>query len=89
MAQSNCMLYLLITGIYIWSRNGVEGLSTGPPASACGTLSPDPVSHGAQPQGTALPPRVLDLSELDDDFDGELSYIPGETYQSMLSTVCP
>ena len=82
--MSQCMLYLLIAGICIWSRNAVEGLSAGPPAAACGTLSPDPVLHGAPPQETALPPQVLDLSELDDDFDGELSYMPGETYQSML-----
>ena len=64
---------------------GIQGFSDGPPPAACGTLSPNPLFHGAQPQETELPFQVLDLSELDEDLDGEFSYTPGETYRSKLA----
>lgn len=57
-----------------------ECFSSGAPSAACGTLSPDPASHGAQPQGS-LVPYSIDLSVFDVG-GGVFEYIPGNTYTS-------
>ena len=69
---------LLVAALCSWRC--VYSFSTGPPPSACSTLSPDPFSHGASPQESSSPYQV-DLSSLQD-AGGGLSYEPGETYQS-------
>ena len=66
---------LLVAALCNWRC--VYSFPTGPPASACSTLSPD---HGATPQESSSPYQV-DLSSLQD-AGGGLSYEPGETYLS-------
>lgn len=61
--------------------NQVECLPTGAPAEACTTLTPALPFHIDPPQSIPVPYEV-DLLSLD---DGEgFSYVPGETYSSML-----
>ena len=62
-------------------RNFAEGLPSGAPASACSTLTPNPISHAADPQIGSVPYEV-DLSELSD--GGSFSYAPGMTYTCTL-----
>ena len=53
----------------------VMGRSDGAPPSACNTISPDPTSHGADPQTTAVP-YYVNISSLG------YGYVPGESYLS-------
>ncbi len=69
------LLVSLLSAILV---NHVECFSSGAPLEACGTLSPLPAGHGAQPQTTPVP-YELDLSSLLDE-NGDFSYVPGETY---------
>ena len=62
--------------------NLVESFGTGAPAGACGTLSPDPAQHGADPQTTPVPYEV-DLSALRNGTTNNYCYVPGETYECM------
>ena len=62
--------------------NLVESYSDGAPSDACGTLSPDPGRHGAQPQTSPVPYEV-DLSALRSGTTNTYCYVPGETYERM------
>ena len=57
-------------------------LPSGAPSEACGTLSPDPSAHDAEPQTTPAPYEI-GLESLEDENGGH-SYVPGETYTCML-----
>ena len=54
-----------------------EGYSSGAPLSACDNLTPNPTSHRAQPQHTAVPYNI-DLAPLTDSL--EVTYTPGQNY---------
>lgn len=80
---------LLVLGASILCVVPVQSFSTGPPVEACGTLSPDPLGHGAPPQSSASPWQV-DLFSLDNGGSGSgagatgnYSYIPGRKYLRM------
>ena len=62
--------------------NLVESRSDGAPADACGTLSPDPAQHGAEPQTSRVSYEV-DLSSLRNGATNSYCYVPGETYERM------
>ena len=62
--------------------NLVESFSSGAPSGACGTLSPNPTRHGADPQTTPVPYEV-DLSALRNGNTDTYCYIPEETYERM------
>ena len=55
----------------------VESRSTGAPAGACTTLSPEPTAHNAEPQSSTVPYEV-DLSAFY--YSGGYYYYPGQTY---------
>ena len=57
-----------------------NGLPSGAPASACGTLTPNAFFHGG-PQDTPVPYEV-DISALSDG-SGGFEYVPGQQYQCM------
>ena len=59
----------------------VGALPTGAPQAACGTLSPNPIEHGALPSTSPLP-YSIDLSAFDVG-GGVLQYTPGNSYQSV------
>ena len=64
--------------LFVVAVASVNCLPGGPPLSACNTLAPNPVSHGAQPQTTPAPycvnPRFLYRN------DSTFRYKPGCTY---------
>ena len=53
----------------------------GAPQSACETLAPDAIQHGAQPQVTNIP-YVLNLSAFYDQALQQYVYTPDTTYNS-------
>ncbi len=67
---------LLIVGAAV----GVAlGFSAGPPPDACTTISPNPVSHGAQPQG-GNGGYVIATNLVLDTVNGFYNYTGGQTY---------
>ncbi len=52
---------------------------SGPPAVACTTISPDPASHGAQPQG-GNGGYVIATDLILNTVDGVYNYTAGQTY---------
>lgn len=75
--QYSVLLFSFLCLIAI-KLNVVECFSTGPPAAACTTLSPNPTPHGGPPQTTPVPYEV-NISALADP-NGGYSYEPGVTY---------
>lgn len=71
-------LYLILFMGVQWSR--VVAFTSGPPADACATLTPDPTFHGPPQTSSVDILYEVDLSPLRDP-NGGLSYLPGETYQ--------
>ena len=66
----------LVVGVFA----GVAvGFPSGPPTSACSTISPDPASHGAQPQAGNGAYWILTNLSLYTPI-GAYSYTAGETY---------
>ena len=53
----------------------VMGFPTGAPMEACDTISPNPISHRADPQTTAVP-YTVNISSLAN------GYVPGRNYPS-------
>ena len=77
--------FLTLLLISIAQVDHTEGFSSGAPSTACSTLLPDPGSHSSGPQPDITNPYVVDLTALDDGTgQGTYSYVPGQTYQSML-----
>ena len=77
-AMNSIFIVLLIVAVNL---DQSKCFPSGAPSTACSTLSPDPLFHGAQPQTSAVPYEV-DLSAFDDG-TGALSYVPGQTFASM------
>ena len=71
---------LLIIALCVLSP--VLGFPSGPPAAACETLSPDRVSHEAEPQSGPSPWQV-DLSSFEIDGNGNYFYRPQRSYSGM------
>ncbi|XP_064406783.1 defense protein l(2)34Fc-like [Halichondria panicea] len=73
---------LLICVSLVMSSIGllVEGLSTGAPAAACDSLSPDPTAHLAQPQTTSDVPYTISLMPFYNASDNTFTFYPGMTY---------
>ncbi len=79
MTAITTVLFLFVSVIH-WSS--VKGLPSGPPAQACGDLSPLARAHrDSVGQSTAVPYEV-DLSSLADG-SGGFSYMAGMTYPCM------
>ena len=71
---SVAQLLMLLVCVVPWGCSRPDGA----PAGACATLSPNANAHGADPQTTEVPYLIV----FDDGLtsDGELSYVPGESY---------
>ena len=73
--------YLALAVLLISAATPVHPFSSGAPAAACTTLSPNPTQHGAQPQATDIP-YMLNLSSFYDPARDELVYTPNTLYES-------
>ena len=81
----NFLEVFLLLDLLHWDL--VASNSAGPPPDACGTLAPQILAHGAPPQ-TSPVPYEIDLSELPLDENGNISYIPEESYERMYMCSC-
>ena len=73
------LVLLLFTAFHV---STVSGRSSGAPAEACNTLSPDPMSpHGGRPQ-TITVPYEINMSVFHDATTGQMLYTPAISYQS-------
>ena len=75
--------YLALTLLLISIIPPTLSFQTGAPQAACQTLSPDPISHGAQPRITDVP-YVLNLSALYDPTIDQMVYTPDTVYNSKM-----
>ena len=73
-------IQLLISVLWI---SNVSSHSSGAPAEACSTLSPDQSVHGAPPQTTDVP-YTLNLSALYNPTIDRMVYIPDTVYNSKI-----
>lgn len=74
---------LLLLAACIVGPLEVRSLPGGAPSTACNTLTPNPVSHGADPQTTAVP-FSLNLTALANADETGYEYVPGMSYTCML-----
>ena len=82
--SSNCtqarnMKTLLLCVALLQTSLQVSCLSSGAPAAACSTLSPNPTQHGAQPQISTVP-YIVDLVPFCDSATNTYMYYPGQNY---------
>ena len=70
---------LLVLASIVYSRQLVDGFTSGPPYQACPTLSPFPAAHGGPPQTSSVPYHI-NLSSLIDE-SGSFSYEPEVPYK--------
>lgn len=79
------VIYTIVVAILCKGFEEVVALSAGAPSSACANLMPNPTSHGAQPQSSAVP-YSIDLSPFNNSYGG-YEYYPGQTYNCKNITV--
>ena len=77
--------YLALTLLLISTATPTFSFPSGAPRSACVTLAPDAVRHGAPAQATDVP-YLLNLSALYDPLLDRMVYTPNTVYNSKIAS---